>query len=208
MSTRQIFGSLACGAVLLTGVAGCSDKPAEKPQTSSSGDSDKANGDTSAATAPADLLKLGVEQGQAGNFDAAKSTFEKVVAAEADNKFAWFNLGFIAQSRNQPDEAVNNYDKALATDGNYKPALFNKAIALEGKAPTTSMDIYRKVVSIDNKSSTAYLRLGILLSQSGDDSAARDAFKAAIRLDKELTSAVPAKYRPAPAARSSAPAGR
>ncbi|MEU7588766.1 tetratricopeptide repeat protein [Micromonospora sp. NPDC049230] len=208
MSTRQIFGSLACGAVLLTGVAACSDKPAEKPQASSSGDSDKANGDSSAATAPADLLKLGVEQGQAGNFDAAKTTFEKVVAAEADNKFAWFNLGFIAQSRNQPDEAVTNYDKALATDGNYKPALFNKAIALESKAPTTSMDIYRKVVSIDNKSSTAYLRLGMLLAQTGEDSAARDAFKAAIRLDKGLTSAVPAKYRPAPAARSSTPAGR
>ncbi|MEU4473798.1 tetratricopeptide repeat protein [Micromonospora sp. NPDC023888] len=206
MSTRQIFGSLACGAVLLTGVAGCSEKPAEKPQTSNSGD--KANGDTNAGTAPADLLKLGVEQGQAGNLDAAKTTFEKVLAAEADNKFAWFNLGFIAQSRNQPDEAINSYDKALAADGNYKPALFNKAIALEAKAPTTSMDIYRKVVSIDNKSSTAYLRLGMLLSQTGDDSAARDAFKAAIRLDKGLTSAVPAKYRPAPTARSSAPAGR
>ncbi|MEU8286926.1 tetratricopeptide repeat protein [Micromonospora sp. NPDC048905] len=210
MNTRQIFGSLACGAVLLTGVAGCSDEPAEKPQTSSSGDSDKANGDTNAGTAPADLLKLGVEQGQAGNLDAAKTTFEKVLAAEADNKFAWFNLGFIAQSRNQPDEAVTNYDKALAADGNYKPALFNKAIALEGKAPTTSIDIYRKVVSIDNKSSTAYLRLGILLSQTGDDSKARDAFKAAIRLDKGLTSAVPAKYRPTPTptTRSSAPAGR
>ncbi|MGC4810589.1 tetratricopeptide repeat protein [Micromonospora sp. DT228] len=208
MSTRQIFGSLACGAVLLTGVAGCSEKPAEKPQTSNSGDSDKANGDASTGTAPADLLKLGVEQGQAGNFDAAKTTFEKVLAAEADNKFAWFNLGFIAQSRNQPDEAVNNYDKSLAADGNYKPALFNKAIALEGKAPTSSIDIYRKVVSIDNKSSTAYLRLGILLSQTGDDRAARDAFKAAVRLDKGLTSSVPAKYRAAPTARSSTPAGR
>ncbi|WCN79164.1 tetratricopeptide repeat protein [Micromonospora sp. LH3U1] len=208
MSTRQIFGSLACGAVLLAGVPACSEKPADKPQTSNAGNSDKANGDTSTGTAPADLLKLGVEQGQAGNFDAAKATFEKVLAAEDNNKFAWFNLGFIAQSRNQADEAISNYDKALAADANYKPALYNKAIALESKAPTTSMDIYRKVVSIDNKSSTAYLRLGMLLSQSGDDAAARDAFKAAMRLDKGLTSAVPAKYRAVPKAPSSAPAGR
>jgi tetratricopeptide (TPR) repeat protein len=204
MSMRQVFGSLACGAVLLTGVAACSETPAEKPQTSNAGNSDNANG----GSTPADLLKLGVEQGQAGDFDAAKTTFEKVVAAEANNKFAWFNLGFIAQSRNQADEAISNYDKALEADANYKPALYNKAIALESKAPTTSMDIYRKVVSIDNKSSTAYLRLGILLSKSGDDAEARDAFDAAIRLDKELASAVPAEYRAVKTAPSSASTDR
>ncbi|MGC4757030.1 tetratricopeptide repeat protein [Micromonospora trifolii] len=206
MDMRQIFGSLACGAVLLTGVTACSDKPAEKPQTNNAGNTDKSIGGTE--TTPEDLLKLGVEQGQAGNFDAAKVTFEKLVDAEADNKFAWFNLGYIAQSRNQADEAISNYDKALAADANYKPALYNKAIVLEGKAPTAAIDIYRKVVSIDDKSSTAYLRLGMLLSQSGEDAAARDAFKAAIRLDKGLTSAVPAKYRTTPAARSSTSAGR
>ncbi|WP_329109606.1 tetratricopeptide repeat protein [Micromonospora sp. NBC_01699] len=210
MSTRQIFGSLACGAVLLTGVTACSEEPADKPKTSSSGssNSDKANGAPNTETPPAELLNLGVEQGQAGDFDAAKATFEKVLAAEASNKFAWFNLGFIAHSRNQSDEAVSNYDKALEADANYKPALYNKAIALESKAPTTSMDIYRRVVSIDDKSSTAYLRLGILLSQSGDDKGARDAFRAAVRLDSGLTSAVPAKYRAGLTTPSSAPADR
>ncbi|MEH1097922.1 tetratricopeptide repeat protein [Micromonospora sp. CPCC 205561] len=208
MSMRQILGSLACGAVLLTGAAACSEKSAEKPQASKSGNSDKANGGANTGTAPADLLKLGVEQGQAGNLDAAKATFEKVLAADADNKFAWFNLGFIAQSRNQADEAISNYDKALAADASYKPALYNKAIALERTAPTTSMDIYRKVVSIDNKSSTAYLRLGLLLSQTGDAAAARDAFKAAIRLDKRLASSVPEKYRTTPSPSSSARTGR
>ncbi|WP_326561632.1 tetratricopeptide repeat protein [Micromonospora sp. NBC_01796] len=205
MSMRQIFGSLACGAVLLTGVAACSDEPAEKPQASSSSSSDKANGGTDTGAAAADLLNLGVEQGQAGKFDEAKGTFEKVLAAETNNKFAWFNLGFIAQSRNQADEAVTNYDKALETDANYKPALYNKAIALEGKDPKASMDIYRKVVSIDDKSSTAYLRLGILLSQAGDEAEARDAFNTAVRLDKGLASAVPAKYR---ASTSPSPADR
>jgi tetratricopeptide (TPR) repeat protein len=197
MSTRQILGSLACGAVLLTGVPACSEEPADQPRTSNSGnsESDKANGATNTGTAPTDLLKLGVEQGQAGNFDAAKATFEKVLAAEANNKFAWFNLGFIAQSRNQADEAISNYDKTLEIDANYKPALYNKAIALESKAPATSLEIYHKIVAIDNKSSTAYLRLGILLSRAGDDAEARDAFNAAIRLDRALASAVPAKYR-------------
>lgn len=204
MRMRQIFGSLACGAVLLTGVTACSEEPAKKPQTSNSGSSDKTNGGAAAA----DLLNLGVEQGQAGNLDEAKTTFEKVVAAESNNKFAWFNLGFIAQSRDQADEAISNYDKALEADANYKPALYNKAIALESKAPTTSMEIYRKVVSIDDKSSTAYLRLGMLLSKAGDDAAAQDAFDAAIRLDDGLTSAVPAEYRATPSASSSAPAGR
>ncbi|GAB3962938.1 tetratricopeptide repeat protein [Plantactinospora veratri] len=210
MNTRQMFGSLACGMVLLAGVAACSEEPAKKPQRSKSdsSNSDEANGTTNTGTAPADLLKLGVEQGQAGNLDAAKATFEKVLAGEANNKFAWFNLGYIAQSRNQADEAISNYDKALEADANYKPALYNKAIALESKAPTTSMDIYRKIVSIDSKASTAYLRLGLLLSQSGDDAEARAAFKVAIRLDKGLAPAVPTEYRAALTARSSAPTGR
>ncbi|MFG1677597.1 tetratricopeptide repeat protein [Micromonospora sp. NPDC049282] len=208
MIARQILGSLACGAVLVTGVAACSEKAADKPQTSNSGKSEKSSGGADNGSTPADLLKLGVEQGKSGDLDAAKATFEKVLTSDANNKFAWFNLGFIAQSRNQPDEAISNYDKALAADAKYKPALFNKAIALEGKAPTTSMDIYRSIVSIDNKASTAYLRLGILLSRSGDDAEARDAFKAAVRLDKGLTSAVPAEYRPDPATRSTKSAGR
>ncbi|MFG1883727.1 tetratricopeptide repeat protein [Micromonospora sp. NPDC049102] len=208
MSTRHILGSLACGAILLTGAASCSDEPPDKTQPSNSGNSDKAKSGTNTGTAPAELLKLGVEQGQAGNLDAAKATFEKVLDADANNKFAWFNLGFIAQSRNQNDEAISSYDKALAADASYKPALYNKAIALESTQPTTSVDIYRKVVSIDNKSSTAYLRLGMLLSQSGDTTEARNAFNAAILLDKRLASSVPEKYRPVPAASSSARAGR
>ena len=194
MSTRQLFGSLACGAVLLTGVAACTDDPADKPPTSNSADSDQANGGTNASVK---LLSLGVEQGQGGDLEAAKATFEKVVATEAGNKFAWFNLGFIAQSRDQADEAITNYDKALAADADYQPALYNKAIVLESKAPATSMGIYRKIVSMDDKASTAYLRLGLLLHTAGDDAEARSAFKAAIRLDKSLTSAVPAKYRAA-----------
>ena len=60
------------------------------------------------------------------------------------------------------------------------------------------IDIYRKVVSLDNKSSTAYLRLGMLLLRSGDGARAQEAFDAAIRLDKGLASAVPARYRLAP----------
>jgi tetratricopeptide (TPR) repeat protein len=209
MNARQLFGLLACSGVLLTGVAACTEKPADKPKTSnSSRNSGSAKGATNTATAPADLLNLGVQQGQAGNLDSAKATFEKVLAAEPNNKFAWFNLGFIAQSRNQADAAISNYDKALASDANYKPALYNKAIALESKDPTASIDIYRRIVSIDNKSSTAYLRLGMLLSQSGDDAGARDAFNAAVQLDSGLASAVPAKYRADATAPSSAPAHR
>ncbi|MFG1648736.1 tetratricopeptide repeat protein [Micromonospora sp. NPDC049275] len=208
MRTRQILGSLACGAVLLTGATGCSEESPGKPQPSNSGNSDKPNGGDNTGAASADLLKLGVEQGQAGKLDEAKATFEKVLDADENNKFAWFNLGFIAQSRNQNDEAISSYDKALAADASYKPALYNKAIALESTEPTKSVDIYRKVVSIDSKASTAYLRLGTLLSQSGDTAGARNAFSTAIRLDKRLASSVPAKYRAAPTASSSARAGR
>ncbi|MFB9236003.1 tetratricopeptide repeat protein [Plantactinospora siamensis] len=192
---RQVFGSLACGAVLLAGVAACSDDP-KTPAANQSSDAAAAAPEQKDPTA---LLKQGIEQGQAGQADQAKATFEKVVSLQGDNKFAWFNLGYLAQSRNATDEAIADYDKALAIDGAYRPAMYNKAMLLEGQKPDDAVALYRKIIDADSHASTAYLRLGLMLVKQDDADGARDAFKAAVKLDPKLASAVPAEYQPAKA---------
>ncbi|KAB1904604.1 tetratricopeptide repeat protein [Micromonospora sp. AMSO1212t] len=193
---RQVFGALACGSVLLAGVGACSDD--KTPATKGSGGTvapGAAQGD------PKVLLQEGIEQGQAGKSDEAKATFEKVVALQGDNKFAWFNLGYLAQSRDATDEAVAAYDKALQIDGSYRPALYNKAILLEEAEPDEAVALYRKIVGADEGASTAYLRLGLMLVKQNDRTGARKAFASAIDADPKLASAVPEDFRPQKAKR-------
>lgn len=196
MRMRQVLGTLACGSVLLAGAGACSD---DKTPLA------KESGGTVAPGAgqadPAVLLKQGIEQGQAGKADEAKATFEKVVALQGDNKFAWFNLGYLAQSRGLASEAVANYDKALEIDDSYRPAMFNKAILLEREKPDEALALYRKIVDADKAASTAYLRLGLMLDKRNDQKGARTAFTSAIAVDGGLASSVPARYRPQKPAR-------
>lgn len=188
---RQVFGTLACGSVLLAGAGACSDDKAPVA---------KESGGTVAPGAgqgdPKVLLQQGIEQGQAGKSDEAQATFEKVVALQGDNKFAWFNLGYLAQSRNATDEAVAAYDKTLQIDDSYRPALYNKAMLLEEAKPDEAVALYRKIVDADDGASTAYLRLGLMLVKQQDRTGARAAFASAIDADPKLASAVPEDFRP------------
>ncbi|MFY1623092.1 tetratricopeptide repeat protein [Micromonospora sp. WMMD723] len=206
MKIRQVFGSLACGAVLLAGVTACSDDGKEPP-AASKGSGDGAQ--TPASPKPADLLQQGIQQGQAGQTDRAKETFQKVLSIQADNKFAWFNLGYLAQSQGATAEAVTAYDRVLEIDGSYRPAMYNKAILLEEQNPDEAILLYRKIVEADRSASTAYLRLGLVLDRRNDPAGAGVAFASAVRADAKLAPAVPVQYRspkPAKPAKPSKPA--
>lgn len=196
MKLRQVFGTLACGAVLLAGAGACSEDIGPTADESSMSAGSGVDQDD-----PVALLKQGIEQGQAGKSDEAKTTFEKVLALQGDNKFAWFNLGYLAQSRSATAEAMASYDMALQIDGSYWPAMYNKAILLEESRPNEAITLYRKIVAADKNASTAYLRLGLLLDKQKDREGARVAFASAVAADASLASAVPAGYRSQKSAR-------
>ncbi len=197
MNMRQMFGSLACGAVLLAGTAACSDDPQPQPTPTPTNRAAETAVEGIESNDPDALLEAGVEHGQAGRIDEARSAFERVIELQDDNKFAWFNLGYIAQTRDDVDAAIENYDKALDVDAAYRPALYNKALLLEASASDDAVALYEKIVAADESASTAYLRLGLLRVRGGDEDQARQAFKAAIALDSRLVSEVPEKFRPA-----------
>ncbi|MFC7546086.1 tetratricopeptide repeat protein [Plantactinospora sp. GCM10030261] len=189
---KQILGSIACGAVLLAGVAACSDEPDPAPAGNEASEAPQA-----APEDPVALLKTGIEQGQAGRVDEAKGTFERVIAIDGNNKFAWFNLGYIAHTRNDVGAAVANYDRALGVDTSYRPALYNKALLLEESNATESMALYERILADDDTAAGVHLRLGLLRVKEGDKDGARSAFRHAVELDSELTSAVPKEFRSA-----------
>ncbi|WBB98253.1 MULTISPECIES: tetratricopeptide repeat protein [unclassified Solwaraspora] len=184
MKMKTMFSSLACGAVLLAGLPACTaDQGGGKKPVGAIGED------------PVALVEKGVEEGQAGDIEKAKQTFEQVLAVDENNMLAWYNLGYIAQSQDRIAQAIDSYDQALEADPFYKPALFNKAIALESHDRSSAIDLYRQIVELDGEASTAYLRLGLLLVSEGDEVEAREAFGEAVRLDGALLEGVPEEYR-------------
>lgn len=176
---RRILAAAAAGLALLGAAAACTGNP---------GGGAAAGATTSTQGSP---LGQGVGQGLAGRYDAASGLFQQVVASDPNNKLAWYNLGYISQVRNDPTTAMADYDKALAVDPNYTPAMYNEAILLEKSNVDAAIALYRKILTIDSNASTTHIRLGMLLDQKGDRVDARNEFNAAMGLDANPRGAVP-----------------
>ena len=62
------------------------------------------------------------------------ATFQDVLAVDPSNVYANYDLGVIAQSNGDSPEAISYYNKALAANTTYTPAMYNEAILLENAA--------------------------------------------------------------------------
>ena len=150
---------------------------------------------TVGADAVARLIDEGIGQANAGQFAEAATTFNNVLAIDPNNKFALYNLGVLAQRRNDTAAALGYYDKALASDAAYTPALFNKAILLEPTSRDQAIALYEKIVGINPKASTAYLRLATLYAAAGQADKAAAARAKATEIDPSLATPPPTTKR-------------
>ena len=135
---------------------------------SGSDDADAASSGASAsASAGAALLRTGLEQLNAGDSQAAEVTFRNVLTVDPANLYAHYNLGLIAQNRNDTQQAIESYDAALAIDDTYAPALYNRAILTEPTDLDAAVALYRKAVAADPAFAAAFMRLGFALVHLG-----------------------------------------
>lgn len=183
---KRVIGAALAGLTLLSGAGACTSGP------DSAGGPAGQHADQNSPTA---LLNLGIQQGTAGNLDSAKATFQRVVSFDKNNKYAWFNLGVMAQSKGATDEANKDYDTAIAADPNFTSALYNKAILMESSNVDGAVALYQKILTLNAKASTTFLRLGLLLDKKGDHAGALANFHSAIALDGTLIGVVPATYQ-------------
>jgi tetratricopeptide (TPR) repeat protein len=163
-------------------LAGCgsgTDKP------SSSQSSTPTSGQAGAASAAA-LISTGIAQANSRQYQQAETTFRDVFVVSPGNKFAWYNLGLLAQLQNRPSEALADYSHAIATDPSYTPAMYNKAILLESTDPRSALTLYQKITAINPKAATAYLRESFVYNHLGDKAKAQKARAQAVALDKRL----------------------
>jgi tetratricopeptide (TPR) repeat protein len=131
----------------------------------------------------ASLLQSGLAQAEKHNWPAAETNFQNVLALSPSNVYANYDLGVIAQSTGNSGEALTYYDNALAANAQYTPAMYNKAIILESSKPEQAIAVYQKIVSIDPRASTAYLRMALVQAELGDIAAAKVNDAKAVSID-------------------------
>jgi tetratricopeptide (TPR) repeat protein len=178
--------SVAVLTIVATAAAACgsSSHTAAAAATASSPASPNSLTDSSQVTS---LLSSGLSQMEKKKWSAATTSFQKALATSPGNLYADYDLGVIAQSTGHSDEAISYYNKALAVNAAYNPALYNEAILLESSHPQQAIAMYQKIVSVDPKASSAYLRMALVQAEQGDTAAAKANDAKAVSIDPALS---------------------
>jgi tetratricopeptide (TPR) repeat protein len=154
-------------------------------------------GAKSEADLSSDALNRGLKAHNAGNYDEATAAYFEALSHDPKNKFAFFNLGQIAQTQKRDPVAEGYYRAALEVDPRLASALFNLAI-IRGSVGATAeaIDLYRRTIQAEPQSAAAYFNLALLLRQTGNNAEADQMFQRAQQLDPKLVP--PASPSPTP----------
>ena len=147
----------------------------------------------------ADALNRGLKAHNTGNYDEATTAYFEALFHDSKNRFAYFNLGQIAQTQKKPQIAEGYYRTALDIDKSFGPALFNLAIIRnDAGAKTEAIDLYRRDIAADPNNGAAYYNLALILRDTGSGAEANQMFQRAQQLDAKLVPPPSPSRTPAP----------
>jgi tetratricopeptide (TPR) repeat protein len=149
-------------------------------------------GNTPSASSVDDALSKALQAHTAGKLDEAATAYFETLAKDPKNKFAFYNLGVIAQGQNRPAAAESYYRLALEQDARMGSALFNLAILRANAAANQeAADLYRRVIAIDPNYAAAHFNLGLVLRLLGQNLEAEQELAKAQQLDAKLVAPSP-----------------
>ena len=184
---RVLVSALTIAIAVLAASCGSSNHTASPPSTTASAAGSGAAVATSNSAAVSTLLKQGLSQAQARQLGQAETTFKNVLLLDPKNIYALYNLGVIDQTDNNNAGALDYYDKAISADSSYTPAMYNKAIILEATNLDAALALYKQIVAINPKASTAYLRMAFVYAKQGQAIKANEARAKAVALNASLS---------------------
>ena len=177
--------STAVLAMIATAAVACGSLSGTAATSSTTGKGSSAS--LSDGSQISSLLQSGLTQADQEKWSAAATTFKNVLAINPGDVYADYDLGVIAQSTGNPSEAIGYYNKAIAANAAYTPAMYNEAILLESSQPQQAIAMYQKIVGIDPRASTAYLRMALVQAEQGDTTEAKANDAEAISIDPALS---------------------
>ena len=129
--------------------------------------------------------------------DCSKTDFQKVLDKDPQNKYAHYNLGYIAQKQGNRGDAEKEYRIALASDPAFVPALYNLAIAVTADGDTqAAIGFYREAIKADKNDANSHFNLGLLLRQTGKTAQGNSQVQFAVRLNPSLKASADAQGVP------------
>jgi Tfp pilus assembly protein PilF len=154
-------------------------------------------GSSSKSASPAATLQKAIKETNEGNFDDAKKDFQKVLDKDPQNKYAHYDLGYIAQTQGSRADAEKEYRLALASDPAFARALYNLAILVTADGDTQgAITLYRKAVTADEKDARSHFNLGLLLRKTGKQAEGNSQIQIAVQLDPSLAASARAQGVP------------
>ncbi|MGW0824143.1 tetratricopeptide repeat protein [Streptomyces sp. NPDC002845] len=141
------------------------------------------------------LLRTALQQQQQQDSRGAAHTYRRVLELDPHNKFAWYNLGVIAQQDGNTADARAAYDRALKIDPSFVSALYSEAMLLESSKPDRAVELLRRAVAADPEATAIHMQLGLFLAKQERDDEAEDAFRRAVAAEPALLSHVPQPFR-------------
>jgi tetratricopeptide (TPR) repeat protein len=125
-------------------------------------------GSVPANESASDTLNRGLQLHLAGKLDEATSAYYLTLSKDPGNKFAFYNLGLIAQTHKTTAIAENFYRIAIEIDPKFANPLFNLAIIRQNAgAFPEAIDLYRRVIAIEPNNAGAHFNLGLALRSNG-----------------------------------------
>jgi tetratricopeptide (TPR) repeat protein len=192
MISAAVLTIVATAAVACSSSSHTASASASASATATAGSSPAGTGGTggpnslTASSHVTSLFQSGLTQMGKKKCSAATTSFQNVLVISPSNVYANYDLGVIAQSTGHPNEAISYYNKALAANAAYQPAMYNEAILLESSQPQQAIALYQKVVKINPKAATAYLRLAVVQAEQGDSTDAKANDAKAVSIDPAL----------------------
>lgn len=158
MRVHFYFGRIVIAAVLITVAEGQTAAPWLKP------------------------FQDAMSQLQAGNMIAAKDSFEALWKSNPGDAQLATSIGGALDSASHHEEATGWYQKALAADPGFMPALKNLAMndAIRGKL-SDSAGVLRQVIRLDPTDTQAEYNLGLISLKLRQYSEAAEAFRKALK---------------------------
>ncbi|WP_435613838.1 tetratricopeptide repeat protein [Streptomyces sp. 1222.5] len=138
---------------------------------------------------------MGIVQEHHHDSKAAAQSYFRVLELQPRNKFAWYNLGHLAQQEGKTPGARAAYEQALQIDPSFAPALFNEALLLEAAEPDGAAELLQRAIAVNPKAGTAHLHLGRVWARTNRAGKAKDEFRLAVAADHSLRSQVPEEFR-------------
>jgi len=152
---------------------------------------------SSPSSDPTALMQSALTAQQTGDNVTAKKELTDIVANVSEVDFpeivatSYFNLGVLAQGASDMNTAIVNYKRALVVAPDYKPALYNLALAMTVIDTNSAALYYTMLLQISPDDANVLYNFGLLKYQVGNKAEARTMLKKAIKIAPELSKKLP-----------------